>query len=78
MSSAPTTILGIDPGGSGGLAVVSSLGGAWAIKMPATERDVWQAIRELVDTYRVTHATADALLIAEYGVRQVEGRKALA
>ena len=40
-------ILGIDPGKSGGLAVIWPCG-AEVHKMPDTERDLWDCIRELV------------------------------
>ena len=33
--------MGIDPGQSGGIAVVSEPGEPWAVKMPDTERDIW-------------------------------------
>ena len=36
--------MGIDPGQSGGIAVVSETGTPWAVKMPETERDIWEAI----------------------------------
>jgi len=40
-------ILGIDPGQSGGLAIVSLLGEVEAIAMPFTERDIWDWISAL-------------------------------
>ena len=33
--------MGIDPGQSGGIAVISETGEPWAEKMPETERDTW-------------------------------------
>jgi len=40
--------LGIDPGANGGLALIDADGTLlWAGKMPATERDVWEALRDL-------------------------------
>jgi len=39
-------VIGIDPGKSGGIAVVWS-GGATAMKMPTTEKDLWQMIEGL-------------------------------
>ena len=41
------TVYGIDPGQSGGLAGVRGPGDGWAIKMPATERDIVAAMREM-------------------------------
>lgn len=38
--------LGIDPGQSGGIAIVDPTGMPWAVKMPETERDLWDMIRE--------------------------------
>lgn len=136
-------ILGIDPGKSGGLALIDGSGDAIAIKMPETERDIYEAIcnyepdrvyiekvgamagqgrvsiwtfgqhygslrmaliaagipfetvapgvwqrgmrclskgnknvtkaraQELYPQLRITHATADALLIATWGARQM-------
>lgn len=43
--------LGIDPGKSGGLAVVYSDGTAEAWKMPDTERDVLDLVRELAERW---------------------------
>ena len=40
-----TTIIGIDPGASGGIVVLCD-GRTAAYKMPATERDVWQLLAE--------------------------------
>lgn len=40
--------LGIDPGASGGIALVRGLGDAEVIKMPPTETDLWDAFSELV------------------------------
>lgn len=49
--------IGIDPGQSGGIAVVFSTGAnPIAMKMPETERDVWEAIRDLT-TFNTTGAT---------------------
>lgn len=46
-----TAYLGIDPGKSGGVAVVSPRGRLiWAIKMPQTERDLWDELNPLVHT----------------------------
>lgn len=42
-----TTILGIDPGASGGIALVSAKHPTLAAKMPATERDIWDTIKSL-------------------------------
>ena len=36
-----TFYMGIDPGQSGGIAVISETGESWAVKMPETERDTW-------------------------------------
>ena len=33
--------MGIDPGQSGGIAVISETGEPWVAKMPETERDTW-------------------------------------
>lgn len=37
--------LGIDPGASGGIAILADGKEPYAIKMPETERDVWDTIR---------------------------------
>lgn len=42
-----TTYIGIDPGKSGGIAVVDSTGLAYAHKMPETERDILDALIEI-------------------------------
>jgi crossover junction endodeoxyribonuclease RuvC len=39
--------LGIDPGQSGGIAIVSDGLSPWAVKMPATERDLWDTLHAL-------------------------------
>jgi len=39
------TILGIDPGQSGGIAILWNDRDATTLKMPETERDVWEAVR---------------------------------
>lgn len=40
--------LGIDPGASGGLAIISSNPSGW--DMPSTERDIWELIDHLSDS----------------------------
>lgn len=50
------SVLGIDPGVSGGFAIVSDNGAATAWKMPDTERDVWESIRHAVGEYDVRMA----------------------
>lgn len=42
-------IIGIDPGKSGGIAVLSDGRDAMAFKMPETQRDLWLALCELED-----------------------------
>lgn len=37
--------VGIDPGGSGGMATINAIGDPVAGKMPATERDIWEMIK---------------------------------
>ena len=41
------TYIGIDPGKSGGIAVIDSNGRAYAHKMPETERDILDALMEV-------------------------------
>ena len=44
--------LGIDPGKSGGLAVVTDApngDGAWAVSMPATDRDIWEFFEKVLE-----------------------------
>lgn len=41
--------IGIDPGKSGGIAWLSKQGHAHAIKMPETEKDLWNTINILAD-----------------------------
>lgn len=38
--------IGLDPGQSGGIAIVDPTGMPWAVKMPETERDIWDTIAE--------------------------------
>ena len=45
----PNWYLGIDPGQSGGIALVSSDKNAWAVKMPDTEANIWDVICEYCD-----------------------------
>ena len=52
-----TTYIGVDPGVSGGLARIDPLGKVTAIKMPETERDVWEWFR-LAGT-STTHAVIE-------------------
>src|SRR3990167_11133618 len=49
-------MIGIDPGQSGGIALIDEVGIARAWKMPETERDVWELLRSLssVDGVRAT------------------------
>ena len=45
-----STYIGIDPGVSGGIALIDQgpvNSEAGAVKMPATERDIWEAIRDM-------------------------------
>ena len=42
-------IIGIDPGASGGIAVISRSGEVEVFKMPATERDLWELIESLTN-----------------------------
>lgn len=39
--------IGIDPGKSGGIAIVAEGKEPWAVKMPATERDTWDVIEDI-------------------------------
>jgi crossover junction endodeoxyribonuclease RuvC len=48
-----THIIGIDPGQSGGFALLSPDAPAKAWKMPATEADVWLLFRDIVEMYVV-------------------------
>lgn len=48
--------IGIDPGASGGIAVIG--GGTFAFKMPETERDIWDAVTELSRVPDVTVTAA--------------------
>ena len=48
----PLVFIGIDPGVSGGLAVVSDSGSVGCSPMPATERDVWDWIMEAISSRR--------------------------
>ena len=41
------TFIGIDPGISGGIAIIGDGIAPWAVKMPETERDIWDTIRAL-------------------------------
>lgn len=50
------SVLGIDPGSSGGFAIVSDNGAATCWPMPDTERDVWESIRHAVGEYDVRMA----------------------
>jgi len=54
--------IGIDPGVSGGIACVTDAGNALAVKMPATDRDVLDAIKAFVRTATVAGDTAKAVL----------------
>lgn len=45
--------IGIDPGAGGGIAVVNNAGRAEAWKMPATERDVYDLLAGIPDSYAV-------------------------
>ena len=99
-------IMGIDPGISGGIAVLTAKGAVYAVaKMPPTLHDIWFEIgqpfdRVLPQTWQgkmgcrtggdkniskaaaqrlfpkvtVTHAIADALLLAEYARRLAVAR----
>lgn len=40
------TFIGVDPGASGGLAVLATGLDAYACPMPATERDIWEYLRD--------------------------------
>ena len=55
-TTSDTCILGVDPGLSGGLAVVGTDGSADCYKMPPTEKDVWELIWELMGRARITKA----------------------
>ena len=46
IAAKPIEYLGIDPGQSGGIVKVTSNGFVFATKMPETERDIWEAIRD--------------------------------
>lgn len=39
--------IGIDPGASGGIAILAEDRPAWAVKMPQTERDIWDTVNSL-------------------------------
>lgn len=39
--------IGIDPGQSGGIAIIAEGLAPWAVNMPETERDIWDTIRAL-------------------------------
>lgn len=41
------SFLGIDPGNTGGIAIINQHGEATTWKMPETERDMWDMIRDL-------------------------------
>lgn len=41
------SFIGIDPGASGGIAIVSEGLAPWAVKMPETERDIWDTVMAL-------------------------------
>ena len=41
------TFIGIDPGISGGIAIIGDGIQPWDVKMPETERDIWDTIRAL-------------------------------
>lgn len=43
-----STIIGIDPGKSGGIAIIKN-GQAWADKMPETEKDLWDYFDSLLE-----------------------------
>jgi len=63
------TILGIDPGGSGGLALVCNAAGesfARVYAMPPTTRDIWLLVREL-------GRDADKAIIEKVGVMPGQG-----
>lgn len=63
------TILGIDPGASGGIALVPhkfSSSGPIALKMPATERDIWDAVKDAA-------AYADAAWIEKVSAMPKQG-----
>ncbi len=47
-----STYIGIDPGQKGGLAKICQFGGPprpWAEKMPATERDIWDVLNQIME-----------------------------
>lgn len=46
--------IGIDPGKSGGIACIPENGDPWTIKMPDTEKDIWEEIQSLSTNYECT------------------------
>lgn len=56
----PRTIIGIDPGASGGIAVLYASGSIDVQKMPETERDLWDLLVE-----RKRLADAEVLVVLE-------------
>ncbi len=46
------TIIGIDPGVSGGIAVINGICEVEAFKMPPTERDIWELIEFFASGHR--------------------------
>lgn len=43
--------IGIDPGKGGGIAFIPESGEPWAIKMPETDRDLWDELKSVADNY---------------------------
>ena len=46
-----TVYLGIDPGASGGLALVADNGHCISLAMPKTERDIWEWFQQFIPTF---------------------------
>jgi hypothetical protein len=80
------TVIAIDPGGSGGIAYQHPGGAVCAATMPATEGDIVELLDELIAEpgaavafveevggfIEVTLKTADALLLLDYALRQLQ------
>lgn len=54
-------VIGIDPGQSGGIAWWSSDGGMDCCKMPETERDVFERLKDIVDRRNIVKAYIESV-----------------
>jgi len=70
-----SSFLGVDPGKSGGIAVICSNGRTEAYKMPETEKDTWNLLLGLNQRHGITYALIEELHALPAAVEEKMGIK---